>query len=118
MTESGSEDESAGESSDDSTWCNSSSSEDAFNSSGAAGEFGNGSGSAGEVDNASGGAGSSEDAGNGSGNEHITEQSRQVYLLQRRLREMKGDIENGIIVSEYDFDSPEELLKGRNPLAG
>ena len=49
--------------------------------------------------------------------EHI-EQSRQVYLLHRRLREIEGDIDNGIIVSEYDSDSPEELLKVRNPLAG
>lgn len=48
--------------------------------------------------------------------ERIIEQSRQVYLLQRRLQEMERDIDNGIIVSEYDSDSPEELNKVRNPL--
>ena len=48
--------------------------------------------------------------------ERIIEQSRQVYLLQRQLQEMERDIDNTIIVSEYDSDSPKELIKVRNPL--
>ena len=43
--------------------------------------------------------------------ERIIEQSRQVYLLQRQLQEMERDIDNTIIVSEYDSDSPKELIK-------
>lgn len=187
VTDSGSEDESAGGRSDNNTGCNSGSSEDTVNSSGAAGEVGDGSGGAGEVDGTEGSEHTGQDgrrefqlrddqykhmgetgecymnthqlldilydcnlnwlkfvyeleqafpnvgehaleqllldfAGQlpflnlSLNDERIIEQSRQVYLLQRRLQEMERDIDNGIIVSEYDSDSPEELIKVRNPL--
>lgn len=48
--------------------------------------------------------------------ERIIEQTRQVYLLKRRLQEMERNIDNGIIASESDSDSPEEFIKVRNPL--
>lgn len=48
--------------------------------------------------------------------ERIIEQSRQVYLEEKRRQEMESEIADGMIVSDSDSDCAEEWQRVRDPL--
>ena len=47
---------------------------------------------------------------------YLIQQSRQVYHEQQLLLKKQNDINDGMIVSDEDSDSPEEYLHVREPL--
>ena len=47
---------------------------------------------------------------------HVINQSRQVYSLNKRLKEKEDDVDNGRILSESDCEDQYELSTIKDPL--
>jgi hypothetical protein len=48
--------------------------------------------------------------------EHLVDQSRQAYLIERWHKDKEDDVDDGLVVSESESDDPNKLCQVKDPL--